>query len=66
MSEKNEKTEEKTVQPIPQQPATPKVAELSDKALEQVSGGTMHQDIAVNKQKTADKAAAAVDGFIRG
>jgi len=66
MSEKNEKTEEKTGQPIPQQPATPKVAELSDKALEQVSGGTMHQDITVNKQKSAEKASNAIDALIRG
>jgi bacteriocin-like protein len=65
MSEKNEKTNERAGHPIPEKPEDPKVTELSDKALEQVSGGT-GQTITVNKQKTAQKAHDAMDGYIRG
>jgi hypothetical protein len=44
--------------------------ELTEDALEQVSGGTKVaaalQDVTTNKQKTAEKAAAAADAYIRG
>ena len=39
--------------------------ELSEKDLEQVAGGGSIQDVTVNKAKTADKAAAAMDAYIR-
>jgi bacteriocin-like protein len=64
MSEKNEKTGEKAGHPIPEKPENPKVTELSDKALEQVSGGT-GQMIALNKQKSAQKAHDAMDNYIK-
>jgi bacteriocin-like protein len=67
MSEKTRNPEEKPANPVPEKPA---LAELSDKALEQVSGGAggnaIAQDITLNKAKTADKAFAAMDGYIKG
>ncbi len=42
------------------------ITEISEDELEQVSGGSRTQDVTVNKHKTADKIAAAVDAYIKG
>ncbi len=46
----------------PERPET----ELTDEDLGHVSGGTRPQEISARKVKTADKAADAIDHYIRG
>jgi hypothetical protein len=38
--------------------------DVPDEAMEGVAGGT--EDVTLNKSKTADKAAAATDAYLRG
>jgi hypothetical protein len=58
-----ETKEEKPHDPIPEKPKT---TDLSDRALEQVSGGTGEmQDITLNKAKAGQKAADKADAYIR-
>ncbi|MEP7132995.1 MAG: hypothetical protein ABI914_07505 [Acidobacteriota bacterium] len=52
----------KSDQPIKQDETPEPKGELSDEALEGVAGGT---GPATSKHKTADKAAAAIDAYIR-
>jgi bacteriocin-like protein len=59
--DKTEKIERRPDEPASEKP---KATELTDKSLEQVSGGV--GQVTVNKQKAADKAANAIDGYIRG
>ncbi len=51
----------KDAEKIPEKPIT----ELTDEDLGHVSGGTKSQEVG-NKAKTAQKAADAIDAFIRG
>lgn len=66
MSEKKNEGDNEKTHPIPQGPATPPATELSDKALEQVSGGMGPQDTGGTRSKTATKQADAVSAYIRG
>ena len=58
--DKTEKIERKPDNPASEKP---KAAELTDKALEQVSGGV--GQVMMNKQKVADKAHAAMDAYLK-